>query len=612
MQTPVFERIPNGKIQLHDHVNDYLRGITRQWLLVAPHANSGMLEMFRDRDRQPLRNLVPWAGEFAGKYLTAAVQILRLTQDTELENYIAGFVRNLISLQDEDGYLGPFPKQHRLTGWAPNTGKEGGRTWDAWGHYHLMLGLLLFHEDTGDKLALRCVKRMGDLFCKMFLGTENRLVDTGSTEMNLAPVHTLCLLYKQTKSQKYLDLALQIVEEFSAKDPEGAPLAGDYLQAPLAGQEFFETPKPRWESLHPIMALAELYWITGEPHYRAAFEHIWWSIVRLDRHNNGGFSSGEKAQGNPYHPGAIETCCTIAWAAMSVEMLRLTGNSIVADELELTTLNSVIGLHSSSGRWVTYNTPMDGVRKASAHDIVFQAREGTPELNCCSVNGPRGIGLISDWALMQDEEGIVVNWYGPSVMKAKLDSGVSVTIEQETSYPQKGQISIRVKPSRKAEFCLKLRVPYWSEKTKATLNGKRVKAIPGHYLKLKQQWKPGDVVKLSLDMAPHYWVGEQECEGLVSMYRGPILMTCDRRFNDSDLADISPIDARKLVGKIVSSKDNYPPHLLMEFEGKVGTKLRLCDFGSAGEGGTPYRSWLKIDNVEKAAFSPLNPLRSGH
>ena len=37
-----------------------------------------MLEIFRDRDRQPLRDMVPWAGEFAGKYLTSAVQILLL------------------------------------------------------------------------------------------------------------------------------------------------------------------------------------------------------------------------------------------------------------------------------------------------------------------------------------------------------------------------------------------------------------------------------------------------------------------------------------------------------------------------------------------------------
>src|SRR5262249_43540905 len=155
------------------------------------------------------------------------------------------------------------------------------------------------------------------------------------------------------------------------------PLGGDYLRAALAGTEFFAMPKPRWESLHPIMGLAELAELTGEEQYRQAFEHIWWSIVKLDRHNTGGFSSGEQARGNPYHPGAIETCCTIAWIALSVEMLRLTASSLVADELELATLNAVAGAHSRTGRWSTYNTPMDGVRRASTQDIAFQAREGS-------------------------------------------------------------------------------------------------------------------------------------------------------------------------------------------------------------------------------------------
>jgi len=105
------------------------------------------------------------------------------------------------------------------------------------------------------------------------------------------------------------------------------------------------------------MELAELYWITGEDHYWKAFEHIWWSIVKLDGHNTGGFSSGERATGNPFHLAAIESCCTIAWTAMSVEMLKLTGNLIVADELELTMLNSVVSMHSSTVHWATYDTP---------------------------------------------------------------------------------------------------------------------------------------------------------------------------------------------------------------------------------------------------------------
>src|SRR5436190_724714 len=83
-------------------------------------------EIFRDRDRKPWRDLVPWAGEFAGKYLVSAVQVWRVTGDESLKNTIADFVPRLIALQADDGYLGPWPKESRLTGRAPNAGPKGG------------------------------------------------------------------------------------------------------------------------------------------------------------------------------------------------------------------------------------------------------------------------------------------------------------------------------------------------------------------------------------------------------------------------------------------------------------------------------------------------------
>ena len=612
MKHPKCSRLPQTRYTFGGHLADYLTGVTEQWLKAAPLANPAMLEIFRDRDRQPLRDMVPWAGEFAGKYLTSAVQILRLTQDANLKTYIRGFVNQLVQLQDADGYLGPWPQGSRLTGEAPNVGGKGGNTWDAWGHYHIMLGLILWHEESGDKKALDSATRIADLICEKFLGnTRNRLVDTGSTEMNLAVVHTLCLLYRKTETERYLDMALQIVDEFAAEGPDG-PLAGDYLRSGLAGREFYETPKPRWESLHPIMGMAELYWITGEDQYRTAFEQIWWSIVKLDRHNNGGFSSGEKAQGNPYHQGAIETCCTIAWIAASVEMLRLTENSVVADEIELSTLNSVTGLHSHTGRWVTYNTPMDGVRRASAHDIVFQAREGSPELNCCSVNGPRGLGIVSDWALMRCRGGLILNWYGPSTMKARLSSGVTVELAQKTEYPRRGKIEINVSPSRLAQFVLKLRIPYWSSKTKVKLNGERVKSVsPATYLVLNRKWQVGDKIELELDMSLHYWVGEKECEGKASIYRGPILLTYDRRLNTMDPDEIPALDATTMKGRLISNKDSLPTVVRVEYTAPDGRTLQLCDFGSAGEGGSPYRSWLSVEQIGVTHFASDNPLRSG-
>ena len=131
MRLPTCQRALNSRIRIEGLMGDYLTTVTEQWLFVAPRANPAMLEMFRDRDASPLRDMVPWAGEFAGKYLTAAVQVLRITADPQLKSFLKDFVHRLIGFQDEDGYLGPWPRDSRLTGSAPNAGSHH-QTWDAW------------------------------------------------------------------------------------------------------------------------------------------------------------------------------------------------------------------------------------------------------------------------------------------------------------------------------------------------------------------------------------------------------------------------------------------------------------------------------------------------
>src|SRR3954469_3384779 len=218
---PECSRMPNVSFSFGGTTGRYLENVEENWLKLAPLSNPAMLEMFRDRDRLPRRDMVPWAGEFAGKYLTSAVQVYRCRRDESLRLQLKRFVAELIGLQADDGYMGPWPKDHRLTGHAPNAGKNGGDTWDAWGHYHVMLGLLLWNEEMNDPAALRCASRIGDLLCNKFETT--RLVDTRSTEMNLAPIHALGLLYRATGQGRYLRLAEKIRDEFAAKDGKGAP-----------------------------------------------------------------------------------------------------------------------------------------------------------------------------------------------------------------------------------------------------------------------------------------------------------------------------------------------------------------------------------------------------
>lgn len=588
---PVFEKPIEAKFSFGGIIADRAEANLENWLLTAPNANPAMLQMFRDQERQPHRDLLPWSGEFVGKYLISAIQGWRISMDERIKRLIDEVVRELIDSQLPNGYLGPFTPDLRLTS----------DRWDVWGHYHWMLAFLMYYDDTKFEPALDACCKAGDLIHRTFVGTENRMK---SPEQNLAILHGACLLYEKTGEPRYLELAEWCIEELDK------PGSCGYIEDALAGKEIQEFRARRWEGLHCIQGICEMGFITGDTKYHDAFKHIWWAMLKGDRHNTGGFTSSEACQGNPYDQGAIETCCTIAWAALTIDMLRLTGNSLVADELELSIFNGILGAQHPSGRWWTYNTPMDGERRASAHDIVFQARPGSPELNCCSVNGPRGIGMLSEWALMVSKDGAVLNYYGPGSISTLLPSGKSLTIAQETEYPLNGKIKMIIGLDNSEKFTLRLRIPGWSKQNHLSVNGRDIGDISsGSYALLDREWKNGDVVELAVDLSPHFWAGEKELAGKTSVYHGPILLTYDRYFNSMDPSDIPMLDAGSLSGELVLWDGWIKPYMLFRFHAKDGKELFLCDYASAGVSGTPYRSWLPVEGVSPVPFSRENPKR---
>ncbi|MFC1718774.1 beta-L-arabinofuranosidase domain-containing protein [Candidatus Poribacteria bacterium] len=576
MGETIFEKPSSTHFVFAGPMGERVKANLDNWLLRAPVANPGMTEMFRLRDRQPKPELVPWAGEFVGKYLISAIQARRMTDSDELDALIRRVITDLIGCQADNGYLGPFTKEERLLG-----------HWDLWGHYHWMLALMMWREDTGDTEALNCVIRAADLVCRTYLDTDKKVLDAGSHEMNMAIIHALGWLYRKTGTERYLQMMRQIEKEWEQ--------AGDYFRAGLAGTEFFRTPNPRWESLHDVQGLVELYQITGDERYRTAFVNLWRSIAQYDRHNTGGFSTGEAAVGDPYAQGAIETCCTTAWMALTVDMLRLTGDPIAADELELSTWNSMLGSQHPSGRWWTYDTPMDGVRPASAHSIVFQARHGTPELNCCSVNAPRGLGMLSEWAVMVDDEGIIVNYYGQMEAALSLPDGLDVKLIQKTEYPVDSRINLTVLSQQEKHLNLRVRIPKWSKNTIVRVNGDAVDSVQsGSYLSIEREWRQNDVVEIDLDMSLRCEFGERACEGSVSICRGPLLLAYDQHLNVMDPDDVPPLNIAQLDATLAESEGQFQPIILLKAKSADGSFIRLCDFATAGAYGTHYRSWLPM------------------
>ncbi len=294
----------------------------------------------------------------------------------------------------------------------------------------------------------------------------------------------------------------------------------------------------------------------------------------------------------------------------------MTGNPMIADELELSLYNGVLGAQHPSGRWWTYNTPMDGDRKASAHEIVFQARPGSPELNCCSVNGPRGIGMIEQWLIMQSSKGFALNGFVTgkwTIKQAGNDAEVSV---EARDYLRNGAVSVQINNTSTQPIDVQIRIPQWSEQTSASVTrahySKRGEfdartLKPGTYWTVTCRESESTSISLQFDWSPWCWVGERDSAGKVSIYAGPILFAFDPVANPIDLPDLPAIDLSKPVKLVSNPKQSLPT---LTVEAFIQRELTLVPYVSAGVTGSSYRTWLKAESAPKpASFSRSNPLR---
>lgn len=554
----------------------------QSWAITAFEENPGIVNHFLHApDRLPApgpdeRPLVPWYNEFAGKLLTGMSFAYQAIPSEELFHAGSRLAAALKAAQGTDGYLGVFDRETRFGG--------DGENWDLWGHYHSAYGLLCWHKVTKgqDSDALETAKRALDCVYNHF--KDCTYTSAGNPTMNLAVSHGFALMYQETGEQHFLDAAVQIVDQ-------EWPLSGNWKNHVLEGGDFWQSPLPRWEALHSILTLGTLYEITKKTEYFTALESNWKSIRKTDRHNTGGFSSGEQAQGTPFATGAIETCCTVAWMALTTEYLRLSKNSAAADELELSLFNAMLGSLMPDGRSVAYDTPMCGEGRVSSQEAIgFQYNRFSPCFNCCQANALRGLAQISQWAAMTDDKGIFLNFYGGCSLRIETPKGQCLHLIQQTDYPACGQVAITLDILSPEEFSLFLRIPAWSEKTAVSVNGspmERIKA--GAYLPVHRLWQSGDVIRLDMDMSLHIWKGEEGFSGMASLYYGPLLLTSSQPGKDLDFTCADRIKAEP------ANAEESGGWLRFTLPGRDGP-VTLYDFATGSHRGA-YTSWLRLNGL---------------
>ncbi|MBE6974431.1 MAG: hypothetical protein E7436_02955 [Ruminococcaceae bacterium] len=563
-----------ASVKLLGDAGHLAQGISDRWLKGLWKRNPAMLGMVRDRDGDPWPDLLLWSGEFSGKYITGAAYIYRVTGDEELKADTLEFIHRFLDLTEPECYFGVVPRHLRLTGAGQDAPGLTGMIWDAWSCYHMMEGLLLWHEITGEERLMQAVLAGTDLLYAHFFEGKRSVLSMGSPEMNLSVYHTAAKVFRITGKKKYLRFARQLEQDIQAETPK------NWMAAERRKLHFYQCATPRWERLHTVMGAAEMYKGTGDEAYARMLRYIVDSILQTDIHNTGGFSTEEWARNGRFINSSVETCCVIVFNGLCCEYLDITpvrDHGHVLDHLELSYYNAVMGYNSVTGGWCTYSTPMEGVRNASIKENGFQIRPGAPELNCCSANSPRGVGEAVRWMLREENGEVYLNFLGAA--EVELSDGGRVRTGGD--YPYGNVLTIEIRPGNRFRN-LNLRIPGWAEYVQITEAGEK-KRFCGAYARIPMEEKE---VTVHIPMAIRYLPGQENYKGLCSIYRGPLL------FGMREPA--GGIRPRIPAAHIARAE-------LRRTDGGVSLVLpggiRLRDFYHLGQDGRAYQTWFDIFGI---------------
>jgi DUF1680 family protein len=443
-----------------------------------------------------------WYGEHAGKWLYAASKAATRTGDAKLLDRVGRVADYLVGLQDADGYLGNYAPERRFMRKQPPKpvtwdGAPHFRTWDIWTHSYLILGLLEARRHVGKGSYLDAAFRIGDLCLRTLTSGGIDITELGnhfgmSATVLLDPALEL---YFATGEQRFLDLALRIVEQ-ADRNPRLA-----LLTQALGGVDASEVATGKaYQLLWNLVGLAKLHRATGDSAHLRAAVNLWRSI--RDHHLTlgggpwGGVGHRSREVFNPatvFSPcGYVETCSILAWIQLNRELLAITGDAAYAEEIERSAYNDLLGAQAPDGEdWCYYSFPNG-------------RRVYTTYWRCCKSSGAMALEELSSVAYATSADGVRINLLGPSAAALRVrDVGV-VSLEQRTAYPFDGEVTIRVTPERESTFKVYVRIPQWAARARVAVNGASLTgdAEAGAFFAIQREWHKDDVISLSLPMRP--------------------------------------------------------------------------------------------------------------
>lgn len=455
-----------------------------------------------------------WLGEQVGKWLDASAYAALIARDQALLNKVHEVVERLARCQGEDGYLGVTPRFHR----NPVRGME------LYEMYYVLHGLLVCADLLQSQVALETARRLGEYIIHTWGPEPGQFPlagrfpgnghDGGEGTLILEPI---VLLGQRTGDMRFIEWGertLRKWDEWFEAYPESVhTCAYTPMKQFAAGEkDVYELREPiHAHTFHmALLGVAALYNATGNTEYR---DVVLGAVDRLAEEwvfLTGGMSSSERyIPRRFYHPrNDIEVCPQHTWILLLEQAWRWTGKACYVAEIERDLFNHFLAAQLADGSNWSYMTPLNG-----------RAQEPYGP-NCCNASGARIAGRMPLYLYGVCDGSPAVLMYTESQVTFSLPGLPPIALQQETSFPSAGQVTITVRPAHPARFALYLRIPPYAAGATARVNDEpAVQAKEGDFLLIEREWKSGDRVHLSLPFP----VVCQANEHVMAITRGPLV-----------------------------------------------------------------------------------------
>jgi DUF1680 family protein len=390
------------------------------------------------------------------------------------------WINAVLASQEADGWFGPR---------GLKTGLKG--TPDLWPHMVMCNVLQSFYEATGDDRVLpfltQYFKWMNTL-PKENLGAgywpKVRFGDN---------IETVYWLYNRTGEPWLLDLARRIHENMQ----DWTTGVHDQHNVNLA--QGFREPGVYYQQARTAKFLS-------------AAENNYHTIMDVyGQFPGGGFAGDENCRPEHTDPRqGFETCGIVEFMHSFEMLLKISGNPLWADRCEDIAFNSFPAALTPDWKGLHYLTcpnqvQLDKGNKAPAIQnggTMFSYSPGE-RYRCCQHNVSHGWPYYAEelWLATADR-GLCASLYAASEVSAKVGTGASVRVAEETDYPFGDTVTLKISAAQPAKFPLYLRMPRWCSDASAKVNGKSVgfPVKPLSYVVLEREWQDGDTVTLRLPM----------------------------------------------------------------------------------------------------------------